>query len=116
MPLYTYYCEVCGEPKEIIKSMKDESIPVCCGQNMRRDFKADVPNVGDKEYARPLHSDALAVGPAQVAEHKKLFSDVPLDSQNRPILTSYKQHERYIKTRGFEKLPQKKKRRATGTV
>jgi hypothetical protein len=113
MPFYNYICGVCEKNKEIIKSMRDNTIPECCGQEMLRNYKTDLPFSGNHEYGTPLHSDALAIAPSQVEEHKRLFPDVVLDSQHRPILTNVQQHDTYIKTRGFEKLEQRHKRRAT---
>jgi hypothetical protein len=113
MPFYNYMCSVCGENKEIIKSMRDDTVPECCGQKMLRDYKTDLPFSGNHEYGTPLHSDSLAIAPSQVEEHKRLFPDVALDSQCCPILTSVGQHDKYIKTRGYEKLEQRHKRRAT---
>jgi hypothetical protein len=116
MPFYTYICGVCGDNKEIVKSIKDDTIPKCCGQNMNRDYKTDLPFSGNHEYGTSLHSDSLAVAPSQVEEHKRLFPDVALDSQCRPILTNVQQHDSYINARGFEKLEQRHKRRATHIV
>jgi hypothetical protein len=96
--------------------MKDDTVPVCCGQKTLRDYVGDSVHVGNHEYGSPLHSDSLAVSSLQREEHQRLFPDVPLDSQCRPILSNYKQHDAYIQRRGFEKLPQRKKCRATHVV
>jgi hypothetical protein len=113
MPLYSFYCSVCNKTTQIVKSMRDDTIPECCDRKMIRDLRIDLPMVGNREYTKPLHSDALAVSPAQVEEHKKLFPDVPLDSERRPVFTSFSQHDKYLKTCGFEKLPQRKRRSTT---
>lgn len=78
---------------------------------MVRDFNAERPNIGDREYARPIHSDSLAISPGQVEEHRRMFPDVPIDSECRPVFTSFKQHDSYLRTCGFEKLPGKPRKR-----
>lgn len=109
MPLYSYVCSKCGETKEVSRSMrKADKAPLCeCGQRMTRDFKTDLFNPGDKEYGKPIHSDALAIMPSQVEEHQRKHPDVPLDSECRPVFTSYKQHQKYLDETGFIKQRQR---------
>lgn len=114
MPEYCYRCLRCGDTKTVIRSMRDTEQPVVCTDcrvKMKRDFRAENKNVGDKDYGRPIHSDALAISPLQVAEHKRHFPDVKLDSECRPIFDNYKQHDAYLKKTGTQKLRQRKKRR-----
>ncbi len=58
-------------------------------------------------YSHPIHSDALAVTPDQRAEHERLFPEIRLDGQNRPIFDNYTRHEAYLKKTGFVKETQK---------
>jgi len=64
-------------------------------------------NIGNKVYLHPRHSDSLAIHPDQVTEHKKLFPDVKIDSDCRPVFESFKQEDKYLETTGFYKHPQK---------
>lgn len=85
--------------------------PMCCHKPMGRNYQVDLANVGNKEYAKPLHSDSLAISPSQRAEHQKLFPDIKLDDQCRPVFENYRQHDSYLEKTGFVKLKQRKKRR-----
>ena len=112
MPTYTFCCS-CGHKQEVIRSMRDSNKPVfcVCGKQMRRDFRADVPAAGNREYARPIHSDSLAVMPSQRAEHERLHPDIKLDQQCRPVFESYQQHQKYLDRCGFIKQPQRRRKR-----
>lgn len=113
MPVYCFICPECGDTAEVVRPMKDCSVPQqCkCGANMRRDFAAQKTNAGNKEYAKTKWSDSLAISPSQVAEHKRLFPDIPIDKQCRPGFDSYKQHDAYLEKTGFIKAPQKVRKR-----
>lgn len=78
-----------------------------CGEQMVRDYGSERANIGDREYRRPIHSDALAIMPHQVAEHKRRFPDVKLDAECRPIFDSYRKHDAYLKANGYVKRPQR---------
>ena len=113
MPLYTYRCGVCGEQKEIIHSMNETKLPTCCGKVMYRDYRVDLPNAGNREYRKPIISDSLAISPEQRKEHERLFPDIKLDPECRPVFDEFKKHEKYLKDTGFRKAPQRIKRRFT---
>ena len=112
MPQYSFYCK-CGRTKEVMHSMNDAGGPILCecGQQMIRDFRRDLPNVGDKEYSRPIVSDSLAIMPSQREEHQRLHPDVKLDSECRPVFENYRQHDDYLKKTGFRKQRQRIKKR-----
>jgi hypothetical protein len=80
-----------------------------CGASAIRDYSGC--SIGNTEYAKPLHSDSLAMNPNQVSEHRKKFPDVEVDKQGRPVFRNFKQHDRYLKKTGFVKVPQKTKRK-----
>lgn len=116
MPSYVYYCPDCNNQELVVKPMADaaraENCPVC-GVEMTKDVAANMPRVHADSYRRPIHSDALAIHPSQVEEHQRLYPDVPLDSECRPILSNYKQHEKYMEGRGVYKRPGRNRRKAT---
>ena len=108
MPTYCFVCPECDDVQEVIRPMKDASLPLICGAcgvEMCRDYAAQGVNAGNKEYGKPIHSDAMAVTPSQVKEHQRLFPDVKIDSQCRPVLENYQQHKKYAEKRGFIKQP-----------
>jgi hypothetical protein len=80
---------------------------------MVKDLRANLPHAAPDSYARPIHSDALGIRSDQVEEHKRLYPDVQLDSQNRPILDSYRKHEAYMEKRGIVKQPALHQKRGT---
>ena len=116
MPQYTFKCSECGTSVERVLRMSESDDPQVCPRctsivPMHRDYQADMCNVGNKEYATPIHSDSLAISPEQVTEHQRLFPDVKLDSECRPILENYQQHNNYLEKTGFIKQRQKPKKR-----
>jgi putative FmdB family regulatory protein len=97
MPLYSFICSKCYESKERILPMRDADKPqFCeCGYQMRRNFQADIPHAPNT-YKKPIHSDSLAINPEQRAEHEKIFPDIKLDSQCRPVFDNFQSHQRYL--------------------
>jgi hypothetical protein len=104
----------CGAKTDRIKPAKDVGVDeLCprCKMPMVRDYAAERHNIqGGKEYHRPIHSDSLAINPNQREQHEKMFPDVPIDSEGRPVFTSFKQHDNYLKATGFVKNPQRIKK------
>lgn len=74
---------------------------------MVRDYRSERANVGDREYRRPIVSQSLAVGPHQVAEHRRQFPDIEITDEGCPVFRSYRQHDAYLKKIGAVKRPQK---------
>lgn len=109
MPIYCYVCPNCRWTDEVIKPTNEcTSDELCsqCGASMERDYVAETPGVvrGSTYNARPIHSDSLAIHPDQVAEHRRLYPDVPLDAACRPVFTSTKQRDKYLDARGVVKV------------
>ncbi len=99
MPIYSFICPYCGYTSELLLEMSQAGRPqkcCVCSLGMNRDYQADLFSPGNKEYARPLHSDSLAINPAQVREHQEKFPDVKIDSQCRPVFENYQQHDKYL--------------------
>ena len=82
-----------------------------CGGVAIRNEGAESPGIKGKGYSRPIHSDALAIHPDQVEEHRRAFPNIELDSECRPILDNFQEHDKYLKKIGFVKRPQKIKRK-----
>lgn len=102
---WTFVCLKCGETLELDES--PDSAPRCCDEYMDRVFNAHkIINVGNKEYFHTKFSDSLAMAPSQIAEHKRLFPDIKVDSEGRPGFDSVRQHSDYLKKCGLHKEPQ----------
>lgn len=101
MPLYSFICLGCKTKGGYIHPMKKcDMVHKCpkCGFKMVRDFQADIPFASGGDYgSRAIHSDSLAIAPSQRAEHEKLFPDITLDNQNRPVFDKFSSHEKYLK-------------------
>lgn len=99
MPTYSFTCS-CGMKTEHVRAMEDaDKICACeCGLEMIRNFRADIPFASGGDYgSRAIHSDSLAINPLQRAEHLKLFPNIKLDSQCRPVFDNFSAHEKYLK-------------------
>lgn len=112
MPNYNFVCLNCGITDERIMPMKKAVISVnCkCGVKMVRDFSKDTPFVSGGEYHRAIHSDSLAISPDQVAEHKRQFPNIRIDSECRPVFDNFNDHDSYLKKCGFKKERQRIRR------
>ncbi len=113
MPLYSFKC-TCGYRVETMLPMSESCEPqLCatCGCTMSRDYQADVFHASGRDYHKAIHSDSLAINPDQVAEHKKRFPDVKIDSDCRPVFENFKQHDDYLEKTGFVKHTQKVRKR-----
>ena len=106
MPIYTYICNKCGEGDMVVKPMaqyrREEPCPNC-GEVMQRDIAADAPHACSRGrlYATPIHSDSLAMAPSQVAEHRRMFPYIEIDSLYRPVFENYVDHNKYLEATGF---------------
>jgi hypothetical protein len=96
---------ICPNPKcgkDLV--LKEESIgdDVICVNKI-----GNVLQVMGTPYTTPIHSDALALTPENVAEHKEKFPDIEIDSELRPVFTNAKQHEDYMNKCGIRKQTQR---------
>lgn len=103
MPTYSYKCHQCSHKEDITKCMGlSDDVEVCdtCGGVLHRDYASEAVQTHGARYNHEIHSDALAVTDDQRGEHQRLYPDVPLDRENRPVLGSFGQHEQYMESRG----------------
>lgn len=100
MPLYSFLCPKCEARDERVRAMKNAS-KVCkclkCGTAMNRNFTADIPFASGDYHHGAIHSDSLAIAPSQREEHLKMFPNIKLDNQNRPVFDHFQKHESYMK-------------------
>jgi len=98
MPRYSFICPKCGNKEDVIRQMSDAEKPwrcYSCKTIMNRDFQADIP-FASGDYKRAIHSDSLAINPKQREEHLKMFPNIKLDSQNRPVFDNFQDHQAYL--------------------
>lgn len=109
MAIHYFICDVC---ELSITDTSTKGVHKCpeCGEDMRWDL-GKIQVGGDVTYGRTKYSDAMAVSPSQIEEHKKLFPDIKVDEHGRPGFDSFRQHDNYLKKCGFVKHPQKIKSR-----
>lgn len=102
MITHDFVCDNCGK---VVHDSNTKIVHKCpiCSKNMRWDCRVAVHG----NYQRPIHSNALAINPGQVEEHKKIFPNIRLDGQYRPIFNNFVDHEDYLKKSNMIKLPQK---------
>ena len=104
MANHNFICDACGITN-CDTSAKKTHYCSQCGGVMRWDMKICIHG----NYKHPVHSDSLAISPSQRAEHEKMFPDIELDKQCRPIFDNFQRHEAYLKKTGFVKSPKKTK-------
>ena len=100
MPVYSFQCPKCENKEECVRHMKNanKKCMCICGARMVRDFATDLPFASGGDYgSRAIHSDSLAINPSQRAEHLKMFPNIKLDSQHRPVFDNFQSHEAYLK-------------------
>lgn len=104
MKLHTYKCWDCGYHFSD-KAINAPDCPKCKSSKTGMDCKIAIHG----NYQHPIHSDALAISPTQIEEHKRLFPNIRLDKACRPIFEKFTDHEAYLKRCNIIKHPQKLK-------
>ena len=96
---------ICNRCKIFIEDTTTKGIHKCpeCGGDAALDCKIAIHG----NYKHPIHSDALAISPTQIAEHEKLFPNIRLDKACRPIFEKFSDHEAYMKKCGIVKHRQR---------
>lgn len=102
MALHSFVCDKCMIKVEDTTTKGIHKCPEC-GEDMRWDLNIGIHG----NYKHPVHSDALAISPTQRAEHERLFPNIGLDSECRPIFDNFTQHEAYLKKCNLVKHTQK---------
>lgn len=99
---------VCNKCKVFVEDTTTKGTHKCpkCSIDMALDCRVAIHG----NYLIPIHSDAMAISPTQVDEHKRLFPDIEIDSQCRPVFDNFTKHEAYLKKCNIVKTPQKIKR------
>ncbi len=102
MIIHRFICDGC---EIIVTDSNTKTIHKCpeCNGGMRWILNFAIHG----NYKHPIHSDAMAISPDQRAEHEKLFPNIKLDPQCRPIFENFVDHEAYMKKCGIVKTPKK---------
>jgi len=117
MPNYNYCCFECDPDRKktvsVVCSIATRFVntPKCrrCGRLMIQNFNDGNVMIVGAEYKKPLHSDALGMQPDQVAEHRRMFPNIEIDKQNRPVFHNMPEHQDYMDKCGIVKHKQKVK-------
>jgi len=116
MPEYHFACDKCKRADSVIWPMsRSGELLDCevCGGKMYRVYNF---SVGGDEYSKPVVSDALAMNPDQIPEHREHFPDVEVRPDGRPVFKDFKQHDNYLKKTGFVKHTKKVHRLGRQTI
>ncbi len=100
--------EKCAECDELPSG---KICPTCLKQFEGMELSGRPFNIKGAPYGQPIHSDAMAIQPSQVAKHRERFPDVKIDSQCRPVMENSDQHQKYMDACGFVKQRQSTKRK-----
>lgn len=106
MAMHEFVCEGCNYTVKDTCASYVHHCPLC-GKGMRWDLIGIGIPAGDYEHV----SDSLAIHPEQIPEHRKLFPNVEVKPDGRPVFTSPKQQEKYAERCGFYKKPQRNRNR-----
>ena len=98
---------ICDDCMVLVHDTNTKGIHKCpeCGGDMRWDLNISIHG----NYLRPVHSDSLAISPTQRAEHERMFPNIRLDDECRPIFDNFTNHDAYLKMTGFKKERQRLK-------
>ncbi len=110
MPMYTFKCPKCKRAKVVTRPMSEcDATVFCysCQMECNRDFKSDLFHTAADTYDKPIISDALAVAPDQIAEHRALFPEIQMTNEGQPVFDKYSTHEAYLEKTGHVKHPGK---------
>ena len=102
--IHQFICDSCGNS---ITDTSAKAVHVCaCGKNMRWDLRGIGIPPGDYNHT----SDSLAIHPADIPEHRKLYPGIEVTSEGQPQFTSMRQQEKYaLKSAGCYKKRQRVK-------
>ena len=96
-----FICDVCGFTCTD-DNADDTHVCTTCGADMRWDCGGGIRE-GDYTHV----SESLAISPSQIPTHRKIFPGVDVLPDGRIAFNSVKQQSDYGDKTGFEKLPQK---------
>lgn len=109
MPRYAYECAL-HHRLDQVRTIDDRDTPKLCPvcdeakvcTPLQRDVIGSMPvHTTEKEYEKPIFSDALGVHPSQINEAKQKFPHHEFTPDGRMILRSHTQRNRAMKDLGY---------------
>lgn len=99
MPIYVFQCQKCGTITEEFRPVKERKKwgPPCCGGRMKRDLGLEGCNTDCNEWFHPILSDRMGVNPDQVAQHRKMFPNIPMNDGGQVVVSSGAEEKRINK-------------------
>jgi len=108
MAVHKFACDTCGT--EVTDDNAD-GVHIC--PNCGSDMYWDCGDIGIREGDYSHTSASLAINPCQTAAHRKLFPGIDVLPDGQLHFDSVKKQSDYCKKTGFEKMPQKIKKKGT---
>lgn len=102
MAIHKFVCDACDVTIEDDTAKGVHKCPDCGGE-----MWWDCRNVGIREGDYSHTSASLAINPCQTAVHRKLFPGIDVLPDGQLHFDSVKKQSDYGKKTGFDKLPQK---------
>lgn len=111
MIIHKFCCDKCGI--EVIDT-NTKCTHYCpkCNSAMRWDLKGIGIANGDYYHV----SDSLAIHPDDIPQHRKMFPNIEVKPDGRPVFTSVKQQEKYANRCGFYKKKQRNRKRGVRII
>jgi hypothetical protein len=106
MPTYTFVCKTCGQNKEIVRPMKDSSLPVFCDKDNTEMFRNLNADFGKQHFGDiwPMVSYAAGVHPDDVPAEQKFDREHGVPTEYRdgdPVFTSPAHRKKYCEAHGL---------------
>ncbi len=111
MAIHNFSCPECGTKIEDTTSKGIHKCPECGS-----DMNWDCGNVGISEGDYSHTSASLAINPCQIKAHRKLFPGIDVLPDGQIHFDSPKKQSKYCDQTGFDKVPQKIKRKGVKIV
>lgn len=100
MPLYEFHCAKCGTTSDRLFRMNDRPKTVKCNCGARAKHVIAAPHT-DREYQRPVYSDALGINPRQISAAMRAFPHHEYHpTTGQMILRSHRQRQQALKDLG----------------
>lgn len=99
MPIYDFVCNWCGFETSEVRPMSESGYPApqCLDHGpMRRNYQKQSAAVATT-FTEPILSTRMGVDASQVAEHRKLHPNIPMNDQGEIIVASMAEEKRIDK-------------------
>jgi len=102
MPLYAFKCnwENCDYTEVVMRTMADcGRAPSCihCKTAMKRDWAGEPKGTPSLDYDKAILCDSVGVAPSQVAEHRRLHPNIPMNDAGQVVVKNGAEEKRIKK-------------------